>query len=177
MKYIALDFDGTLTDENHIIDLEALWSATMIQRMGIDVFMVSGRTAYEMYFLAKHTGLKTIVVGENGGVVIENSPSNIIKLANKKVPLKAFEVISNKINVEELLTIPRLTEVVLKRTFDLNDAINIIKNENIESKCKWSPFNGFKFKGTPTHTIIAGKIKMQGGKILGDPDGTPLKFS
>ena len=39
MKYIALDFDGTLTDENHIIDLEALWSATMIQRMGIDVFM------------------------------------------------------------------------------------------------------------------------------------------
>jgi dihydroorotase len=32
-------------------------------------------------------------------------------------------------------------------------------------------------KGTPTHTIIAGNIKMQDGKILGDPDGTPLKFS
>ena len=46
-----------------------------------------------------------------------------------------------------------------------------------ESKCAWSPFNGYKFKGTPTHTIIAGKIKMQQGKILGDPDGTPLKFS
>ena len=52
-----------------------------------------------------------------------------------------------------------------------------IKNQNIESKCKWSPFNGFKFKGTPTHTIISGKIKMQDGKILGDPDGTPLQFS
>ena len=76
MKYIALDFDGTLTDKNHIINLDALLSATMIQRMGIDVFMVSGRTAYEMYFLAKHSGLKTIVVGENGGVVIENCPSN-----------------------------------------------------------------------------------------------------
>ena len=132
MKYIALDFDGTLTDENHIINLDALWCATMIQRMGIDVFMVSGRTAYEMYFLAKHSGLKTIVVGENGGVVIENSPSNIIKLANIKNPLKAFELISKKINIEELITIPRLTEVVLKRTFDLNDAINIIKNENID---------------------------------------------
>ena len=34
-----------------------------------------------------------------------------------------------------------------------------------------------KFKGTPTYTIIAGNIKMQDGKILGDPDGTPLKFS
>ena len=59
---------------------------------------------------------------------------------------------------------------------DMNKSIEI-KNENIESKCKWSPFNGFKFKGTPTHTIIAGKIKMQDGKILGDPDGTPLQFS
>ena len=52
-----------------------------------------------------------------------------------------------------------------------------INKLNFESKCKWSPFNGFKFKGAPTHTIIAGKIKMQDGKILGDPDGTPLQFS
>ena len=59
---------------------------------------------------------------------------------------------------------------------DMNKTIEI-KNENIESKCKWSPFNGFKLKGTPTHTIIAGNIKMQHGKILGDPDGTPLQFS
>ena len=36
-----------------------------------------------------------------------------------------------------------------------------IKNENIESKCKWSPFNGFKLKGTPIFTIINGKIKMK----------------
>jgi dihydroorotase len=51
-----------------------------------------------------------------------------------------------------------------------------IKNENIESKCGWTPFNGDKFKGTPTHTIIAGKIKMKEGKILGDPEGKPLVF-
>ena len=51
-----------------------------------------------------------------------------------------------------------------------------IKNENIESKCGWSPFDGYKFKGAPIYTIIAGKIKMQDGKILGNPDGTPLKF-
>jgi len=59
---------------------------------------------------------------------------------------------------------------------DMNKIIEI-KNENIESKCGWSPFDRYKFKGTPTSTIIAGKIKMQDGKILGDPNGTPLKFS
>jgi dihydroorotase len=51
-----------------------------------------------------------------------------------------------------------------------------IKNENIESKCSWSPFDGYKFKGTPTSTIVGGKIKMQDGKILGDPEGKPLVF-
>ena len=59
---------------------------------------------------------------------------------------------------------------------DMNKTIEI-KNKNIESKCGWSPFNGCKFKGTPTSTIIAGEIKMQDGKILGDPSGTPLEFS
>ena len=59
---------------------------------------------------------------------------------------------------------------------DMNKKITI-KNENIESKCGWSPFNEVEFKGTPVATIIAGKIKMKDGKILGDPDGTPLKFN
>jgi dihydroorotase len=53
----------------------------------------------------------------------------------------------------------------------------LIKNENIESKCGWSPFDEVEFKGTPMATIISGKIKMKEGKILGDPEGTPLKFS
>ena len=59
---------------------------------------------------------------------------------------------------------------------DMNKKITI-KNKNIESKCGWSPFDGVEFKGTPVSTIIAGKIKMNDGKILGDPDGTPLKFN
>ena len=58
---------------------------------------------------------------------------------------------------------------------DMNKVIEI-KNEKIESKCGWSPFNGHKFKGTPVATIINGKIKMKDGVILGDPEGMPLQF-
>jgi len=71
----------------------------------------------------------------------------------------------------------------IKEGFDADFTIvdmnkeKLIKNENIESKCGWSPFDGYKFKGTPVSTIIAGKIKMQDGKILGDPEGTPLEFN
>ena len=52
----------------------------------------------------------------------------------------------------------------------------MIKNENIESKCRWSPFDGFEFKGKPVSTIIGGQIKMKNGKILGEPKGQALKF-
>tara|TARA_B100001057_G_scaffold326171_1_gene326356 strand:- start:3941 stop:5245 length:1305 start_codon:yes stop_codon:yes gene_type:complete len=58
---------------------------------------------------------------------------------------------------------------------DMNKIIEI-KNDNIESKCGWSPFNNFKFKGTPVMTIVGGKIKMKEGKILGEPEGLPLIF-
>ena len=59
---------------------------------------------------------------------------------------------------------------------DMNKDIKI-KNINIESKCGWSPFDGFTFKGSPVATIINGKIKMLNGKILGKPDGLPLDFN
>ena len=58
---------------------------------------------------------------------------------------------------------------------DMNKIIEI-KNEKIESKCGWSPFDGYKFKGTPVYTIINGEIKMKDGEILGEPSGKPLSF-
>ena len=58
---------------------------------------------------------------------------------------------------------------------DMNKIIEI-KNEKIESKCGWSPFDGHKFKGTPVYTIINGEIKMKDGEILGEASGKSLKF-
>ena len=70
----------------------------------------------------------------------------------------------------------------IKKDFDADLTIvdmnkkHTIKNQEIESKCKWSPFNDMEFKGKPVLTIVNGKIKMQNGKILGDPSGKPMLF-
>ena len=37
-------------------------------------------------------------------------------------------------------------------------------------------FNGEKFKGSPVATIVNGKIKMKNGKIIGEPEGKPLRI-
>ena len=58
---------------------------------------------------------------------------------------------------------------------DMNRTIEI-KNENIHSKCGWSPFDGYKFKGSPVYTVINGDIKMKEDEILGDPSGKPILF-
>lgn len=52
----------------------------------------------------------------------------------------------------------------------------IIKNNWIESKCKWTPFNDFKVKGFPVGTIVNGKIVMENGKIVTKAGGKPLCF-
>ena len=83
------------------------------------------------------------------------NPVNIFGIQNKGFIKKDFDADFTIIN--------------LKKTVE-------IKNEKIESKCRWSPFDGYKFKGTPIGTIINGKIKMKDGKIIGDPDGKPMKF-
>ena len=59
---------------------------------------------------------------------------------------------------------------------DLNKSIKI-NNEDIQSKCGWSPYHGDTFKGSPVATIVSGKIKMKNGSLMGEPGGTPLEFS
>ena len=40
-----------------------------------------------------------------------------------------------------------------------------VKNDELFTKCKWSPFNGWKIKGWPVTTIVNGKIIFDNGKI------------
>lgn len=49
-----------------------------------------------------------------------------------------------------------------------------LKNEEMGSKCSWTPFNGLKVTGMPVKTIVGGKIVMDEGKIIGSPEGKPI---
>ena len=100
---------------------------------------------------------------------MNNGKINLNQIVNFlcKNPVKIFGI-KNKGYIKKNFDAD-LTIVDLKKEIE-------IKNENIESKCGWSPFNGYKFKGVPIYTIIGGDIKMQDGKIIGEPSGKPLSF-
>jgi dihydroorotase len=52
----------------------------------------------------------------------------------------------------------------------------ILKNDWIQSKCGWTPFNNYKIKGFPIATIVNGEIIVANNKILSRALGKPLTF-
>ena len=119
-----------------------------------------------------------------------NSPSGMPGVQTL-MPVMLNHVNNGKLSLNQLITLVCENPVkifgiknkgYIKKDFDadftivdMNKTIEI-KNEKIESKCKWSPFNGEKFLGTPVATIINGEIKMKNGDIIGDPTGKPMLF-
>ena len=52
-----------------------------------------------------------------------------------------------------------------------------ITNKWIASKCGYTPFDGMKVTGWPTHTIIRGKIVMQDDTVIAPSLGAPIDFA
>jgi len=131
-KIFAVDIDGTIT-ENHggQVSLDALEALRYMERLGHKVIFVSGRSSIEGYVLSVFAGTTRIAVGENGGAVTFG-PSDHKLLGNKDECVKAFEFLKSKIPQIKIKPVfPRMTEVVLERTFDLDVAKKIVNENNM----------------------------------------------
>ncbi len=131
-KIFAVDIDGTIT-ENHDgqVSLDALEALRHMERLGHKVIFVSGRSSVEGYVLSVFAGTTRITVGENGGVVTYG-PSDHKLLGNKDECMKAFEFLKSEIPQVKIKPVfPRMTEVVLERTFDIDVAKKIVKENNL----------------------------------------------
>ena len=131
-KTFAVDIDGTITENGGgRIHLDALSALRHLKNIGHNVIFVSGRSSVEGYLLSIFGGTTNIAVGENGGC-ITLGPNEHKLLGNMEECVAAFKVIKSKIdNVKEKPVFPRLTEVVLERTFDIEIAKNIVSENNL----------------------------------------------
>ena len=122
-KTFAVDIDGTITENGGgRIHLDALEALRRLTNMGHDVIYVTGRSSVEAYLLSVFGGTRKIAVGENGGCIAFDADDHVL-LGNIDECNRAFELIKKNIDdVQKKPVFPRLTEVVLERTFDMNDA-------------------------------------------------------
>ena len=127
IKAFAVDIDGTLTDNGGgMVNLVALGKLRYLQKMGYNVIYVTGRSSIEAYVLAVFGGTARIAIGENGGA-ITIGPQEHKLLASKEKCIEGYQALKKNIEgVEVKPTFPRMTEVVLLRTFDLREGQKIL---------------------------------------------------
>ena len=133
-KTFAVDIDGTITMNGMgTIHLEALSKLRSLRDDGHNVIFVSGRSSVEGYLLAIFGGLTHLAVGENGGCITFGDKIQHRMLGNKGECIHALATIQSKLDIEikEKPVFPRMTEVVLERTFDIDNVQKIIDENNL----------------------------------------------
>jgi phosphoglycolate phosphatase (TIGR01487 family) len=132
IKAFAIDIDGTLTENGSgMIYLPAITKMRFLEKMGYRVFFVTGRSSVEAYVLSVFLGITRVAVGENGGV-ISKGPADHTILGNKELCIKGYETLKQYLsNVDNKPVFPRMSEVVLQRTFDINEGKKIFREKKL----------------------------------------------
>ena len=133
-KTFAVDIDGTITlNGMGKVHLGALSKLRSLKEAGHNVVLVTGRSSVEGYLLSIFGGLTHLAVGENGGCITFGDKIQHKILGNKGECIHALAKIQSKLNAEvkEKPVFPRMTEVVIERTFDIEEAKKIIDENNL----------------------------------------------
>ena len=133
-KTFAVDIDGTITlNGKGSIHLEALARLRSLKDEGHNVILVTGRSSVEGYLLSIFGGLTHMAVGENGGCITYGDKIQHKMFGNKGECVHALATIQSRLDIEikEKPVFPRMTEVVLERTFQIEEAKKIVDRENL----------------------------------------------
>ena len=133
-KTFAVDIDGTITlNGKGSIHLEALARLRSLKDEGHNVILVTGRSSVEGYLLSIFGGLTHMAVGENGGCITYGDKIQHKMFGNKGECVHALATIQSRLDIEikEKPVFPRMTEVVLERTFQIEEAQKIVDRENL----------------------------------------------
>ena len=128
-KVLAVDIDGTITLNGFgKIHLEALQKLRNLKDDGNHVIFVTGRSSVEAYLLSIFGGLTLLGVGENGGCITHGEVMMHKMIGNKEECENAFSYLKENLDerIKEKPVFPRLTEVVLDRTFDIANAQKLL---------------------------------------------------
>lgn len=130
-KAIACDFDGTLTDEQGRLSIEALTAARESEARGIPLILSSGRVLAELNMLSKVIGTSGPIIAENGGVIWNPRTLSKYLQGDPKKAKRAYQaLLSHRSRIESFKPVLRETDIVVrgKRVAELQA---ILKTEEL----------------------------------------------
>lgn len=83
-------------------------------------------------------------------------------------------------NVAEAYKIPRKGAIALGYDADLVlvdlETYKPVRREDLQTKCGWSPYEGWNLTGWPVVTLVGGNVVFDHGKFFTETRGKPLEF-
>jgi len=164
VKALAVDVDGTLADDKRRVSLDAVAALREVQDSGVPVMLASGNVLPIAYALSNYLGLAGPIIAENGGIVFHCG--KIWTLGDQRGPMKAYEHLKTKLDVERLFTDKwRETEIGLRREADVEDVKRVLKGWDVEVETT----------GWAVHIMSKGMNKFVGVKKAADLLGITVK--
>lgn len=128
IRAIAVDIDGTLSDQNRVLSPSAVEA---MRRLKVPVVLTTGNTHCFTRTVSVLLGTPRIFIAENGGVV-SHSENDIEILADPAVCQNAYRELSKVFPLEVYNSSRyRFTDIALKRNFDVAEASRYVEARNL----------------------------------------------
>lgn len=131
IKAIALDVDGTITDNTRKICISAIKSIKQVEEIGIPVIIVTGNILCSTKMISIMLGTTGGMVAENGGVIKYGDEQRV--LGNIKECERAYEYLKTKYPVNKVeFSDQRISEVAIGRNIKEETVKNRLKDFNVK---------------------------------------------
>lgn len=128
VKVLATDVDGTLTDKNYKISLEAVKYLRILEEKGFPVILVSGNALCVLKTLQRYLGCSGALIAEDGAVIEYKEKLKI--LGDNVEAKKALKKLKKKFDglIVESWTNPyRYVDIAILRTINKNKVLEVIR--------------------------------------------------
>lgn len=131
MKAIAVDIDGTITDDKRKINVNAINALRKAEHNGYPVILVTGNVLCAAKMVSVMVGTSGGIVGENGGYINTRKKNIVLGDISKCIP--AYNYLKSKYPVEKTeFSDIRLSEIALIRNIDVEIVKENVSNFDVE---------------------------------------------
>lgn len=127
IKAVAIDIDGTLTDENRRLDLGAVAKARELEEQGLPVILATGNILCITEATSFFIGTTGPLIAENGGIVTYEKTGEISYFGDIEKVRDAFNVLEQNLKVKKVMMSElRKTEIAIYRDVPVEEVRKVL---------------------------------------------------
>ncbi|MFQ6137062.1 MAG: phosphoglycolate phosphatase [Candidatus Hydrothermarchaeales archaeon] len=131
-KAVAIDIDGTLTDEKRRIDLETVELVRGVEAKNVPVILATGNILCFAEAASIFIGTSGPLIAENGGVVKTIHPERFYYFGDIEKVRKAFARLEEELGVRKVSGSDlRKTEIAIYRDFDISEIRGVLEGFDV----------------------------------------------